>query len=164
MPSVVKKSPRNMKSSASRMVIGIGNGWRGDDGIGPYLAERIAELRLENTQVIEARGETAELLELWKGAGKVIVIDAVFSGDEPGSLTRYDVMRDAIPRAVFSKDSTHDFGVVEAIELGKALNSLPRELILFGVEGRDFRAGQELSTNLKKRVPGIIDLIIKDLV
>ena len=59
------------------LIIGCGNRDRGDDGAGILVAERLRELGIEaNTR----SGEAVDLIEAWKSADDVIVVDAVVTG------------------------------------------------------------------------------------
>jgi hydrogenase maturation protease len=131
-----------------KIVIGVGNEYRGDDAAGLLVARRLKELPLPHTQVIEASGEGAALMEAWKEADVVILIDAVQSGVEAGTIHRLDAFAQTIPQKFF-RYSTHTFSVAEAIELARALDQLPPRLLLYGIEGKDFAAGAELSPEVR---------------
>lgn len=60
-------------------------------------------------------------------------------------------------------DSTHDFGLVEAIELSRALNRFPRELIVYGVEGQDFEAGTDLSPAMELAINNVVKGVLQEL-
>ena len=72
------------------LVIGVGNDYRGDDAVGLIVARRIREMNLPQVQVIESDGEFTRLMESWKDAESVILIDAVQSGVAPGTIHRFD--------------------------------------------------------------------------
>ena len=67
-------------------MIGIGNAYRSDDSAGLIAARRVKEQVSEDYSVIEHTSEGAALMELWKGADRVIVMDAVRSGAAPGTV------------------------------------------------------------------------------
>ena len=115
------------------LIIGVGNEVRGDDAIGLLAARDLASLKLPWVRVEESRGDGARLLSLWRGVEAVLIIDAVSSGSPPGTLHRVDVTTFPIPGS-FRCASSHDFGVVEAIETARALGELPGECVLYGVE------------------------------
>jgi len=128
-------------------VIGVGNPFRCDDGIGPLVAREVKK-RVPHLEVMEASGEGAELMELWAGAETVIVIDAVSSEAKPGVIYRFEAHREALPAFLFS-GSTHRFGVAQAVELARALGKLPKRVIVYGIEGKSFRFGTELSPEVE---------------
>jgi hydrogenase maturation protease len=147
----------------SKLVIGIGNEFRGDDAAGLLTARRIAELKLSRIETIESGGDIAALLALWKDADLVIVIDAVLSGEQPGKIYRFEPLSEPIPQKLFSKRSTHDFGLVEAIELSRALDTIPKKLIVYGIAGQSFEHGAGLSHEVAVAIEEIIPKIVEDI-
>ena len=72
------------------LIIGCGNRQRSDDGAGILVAERLRKLGIEADMRI---GEAADLIEAWKGADDVIVVDAVVTGAPVGSVQAWDGRR-----------------------------------------------------------------------
>jgi len=126
------------------VVIGVGNQYRHDDGVGPAVAQRLRRGMPAGVAVREESGEGAALMEAWRDAPLVILIDAVRSGAAPGMIHRFDAQAEPIP-ANFFHYSTHAFSVAEAIELARMLDKLPARLVVYGVEGKEFAAGEGLS-------------------
>jgi hydrogenase maturation protease len=133
------------------LIIGIGNEYRGDDAAGLIVARRLKEGLTDSAIVIEQGGDGAALMEAWRGAETVIIIDAVMSGAAPGTIHRFDANAQPLPKDAF-RLSTHAFGVAEAIELARALGELPRGLIVYGIEGKNFTAGVGLSSEIENAV------------
>jgi hydrogenase maturation protease len=142
------------------LVIGVGNEYRGDDAIGLLVARRVRELGLENVIAIEESGEGAHLIEAWKGAETVIIVDAVSSGANPGSVYRFDAVAQRIPSKIF-RHSSHAFSVVEAIELARTMSQLPPHLIVIGIEGQSYEAGVGLSPEVKQGVEEVVNRITR---
>lgn len=67
----------------------------------------------------------------------------------PGTIRRLELLADALPTTIF-RHSTHALGVVEAIELARALDQRPPHLALYGIEGQNFEAGAGLSPDVEK--------------
>jgi hydrogenase maturation protease len=132
---------------SSVLVIGIGNGYRGDDAVGLIVARAIKAGNLPNVKVIEESGEGTALMERWKRADTVILIDAVSSGARPGTIHRFDVQAERLPTSFFHY-STHAFSIAEAIELGRALEQLPSRMIVYGIEGKRFESGEGLTQEI----------------
>ncbi|MCG3119753.1 MAG: hypothetical protein ALAOOOJD_02264 [bacterium] len=152
-----------ISSTPSRLlIIGIGNEYRGDDGVGLWVARRLRETLSAPVTIIEQSGEGAALLEAWKDFQNVILIDAVHSGAAPGTIFRFEAHQQAIPTQFFHY-STHAFSVAEAIELARALRQLPARLVIYGIEGKNFAAGIELSPEVDKMTPEVIDRIIQEI-
>jgi hydrogenase maturation protease len=140
------------------LVIGVGNAFRGDDGIGLVVAQQLRALAPDGVAILEQSGEGTTLLEAWGDAAQVIVVDAVSSGSAPGTIHRFEATGQPLP-ALFSGGSTHAFGLAEAIELARSLDRLPAELVVYGVEGRVF----ELGTGLSPEVEAAAGILIKQI-
>ncbi len=143
-------------------VIGIGNEFRNDDGIGLLVARRLRERTIPGVVVLELSGEGGGLLSAWKEAGSVFLVDAVSSGSVCGTIYRIDANKSTIPSGFFHY-STHAFSIAESIELAKVLGKLPERCILFGIEGKDFGMGRNVSAAVQKSVEEIISSIIKEI-
>lgn len=146
----------NRKSAI--LVIGVGNKYRGDDAVGLVVARRIESLHLRDTIVSEESGEGANLIEVWKSAGTVIVVDAISSGSEPGTIHRFVADSQRIPSKFFHY-SSHSFGLAEAIELARSLYQLPQHLVVYGIEGAKFEAGIGLSFEVERAAEEVVSRI-----
>lgn len=135
-------------TTANMLVIGVGNEYRGDDGVGILIARRLQAQMPENVDVLIQSGEGAALMETWKGAENVIIVDAVHSGAPPGTVFRLDAGSQPLPSNFFHY-STHAFSVAEAVELSRALQQLPDNLMVYGIEGKTFDAGAALSPEVE---------------
>ncbi len=141
-------SSRLTDSTDRILVVGIGNDDRGDDAIGLAIARHVRELCPRGVTVEELSGDPLALLEWWHGADSVILIDAVSSGSEAGTVMRFDALADDLPAIFGSHVSSHGIGVGEVVALARALERLPARLIVYGVEGGGFDLGAPLSPNL----------------
>jgi hydrogenase maturation protease len=144
------------------LIIGIGNEYRSDDSVGLIVARRLKERLANSAIVIEQSGDGAALMEAWRGAFMVIIIDAVISGAAPGTIKRFDASAHLLPKSGF-RCSTHAFGVAEAIELAGALGELPERLAIYGIEGKDFAAGVGLSPEVEKAAGEVIEQLLTEL-
>ena len=131
-------------SGTEFLVIGIGNAFRQDDGVGLLLAERLGALQLPDVEVITHHGEGTGLMSLWNGREIVVAIDAVSSGQPAGTLFVIDATNESIP-SEWHLFSSHAFGLGEAVKMARSLGELPKRLWIVGIEGKDFKPGQGLS-------------------
>ncbi|WP_019023588.1 MULTISPECIES: hydrogenase maturation protease [unclassified Thioalkalivibrio] len=125
------------------LVIGIGNPWRGDDGIGHAVVDALADT--PGLATAKSHGEPAELMELWQGHDPVILVDAIVTGAAPGTLHRLDA-REPLPRG--ARYSSHGIGLAEAVELARSLGELPGTLIVHGIEPACLEDGARLSPEI----------------
>ena len=105
--------------------------------------------------LIEQEGEPGSLIEAWSSADEALVIDGVSSGSTPGKVHRFDVTDAPLPAEVFNP-STHAMGLPEAVELARELDRLPGRLVVYGIEGESFEAGEGLTEPVQKTVEKLV--------
>lgn len=124
-------------------MIGVGNPYRGDDGVGPAVLDLLARRGMPAGVLVESTGDTAALIEAWDGARLAIVVDAVRAEPaRPGRVHR------VVARGVLSGQpaaSSHGLGLGEAVELARAIGRLPATLVLYAIEIGELTYGAELS-------------------
>lgn len=152
----------NRQDRPQLIIIGIGNPFRGDDAAGVLAARLLKKSGLDSTTVMEHSGEAASLIDTWKGANAVILIDAVSSGAPPGTIHRFEPISNPLPAQIF-QSSTHAFSLPQAIEMARALGNLPPRLMAFGIEGRNFQAGAELSPEVSAALPEVVKQILSEV-
>ncbi len=150
-------------NSAKVLVAGVGNRFRGDDGAGQAVISELRNWALPAAvELIELSGEGAALMEAWRGYETVILIDAVRSGAEVGTLHRLEAGSQCLPKN-FVLFSSHAFGVASAIELARTLGELPAHVIVYGIEGQSFAPGQTLSAAVAAATSMVARRILGDL-
>jgi len=145
-----------------KVVIGVGNEARGDDAVGLWAARRLRERNIPGITAYELTGEPTQLFDVWKNAGEVCLIDAIYSGAEPGTLHRFEGGAHLHEGASF-RLSTHGAGIASAIELGRALGLLPARLLIYAIEGRNYAPGQAISPEVLKAAEKALEAIVKEL-
>ena len=143
------------------LLIGVGNEYRRDDGVGRWIAQKLRAKYIPNTTITEESGEGASLMDAWKGADAVILFDAVSSGVAPGTIYRLDAHVQPIPQQFFHY-STHAFSVAEAVELSRALNQLPPRFIVYGIEGKTFASGVGLSWEVETAAQEVVERVMQE--
>jgi hydrogenase maturation protease len=112
--------------------------------------------------VLEETGEPAALIEAWREADRVVVIDAAYGASAPGTIHRFDANERAVP-VTLSSSSSHALGVAEAIELSRALGSLPRRLAVYCVEAESVAPGPGLSPKVEAALPGLLARVLDEI-
>lgn len=130
-------------------VIGVGNEFRRDDGVGWAVVGRLrgdsAVLPLlSGVTLAVCDGDPARLIGLWEGADLAVVVDAAHAHPaSPGRVHRLELDSGTWDRP--SSTSSHGLGLGEAVELARILGRLPTRLIVYAVEGIDSAFGPGLS-------------------
>jgi hydrogenase maturation protease len=109
-------------------IIGLGSPF-GDDRVGWRVAEILAaKLPAELAGVLRLDRPGPMLLNELAGRARVILIDAAATGDPPGRLY---CMADAALTPAMDTVSSHGLGLIQTLQLGRALDLLPPQLDLF---------------------------------
>jgi hydrogenase maturation protease len=144
------------------LVIGLGNDQRGDDGSGLEVA-RALRPRLEGkARVEECVSEGIALLDLWRDAERVLVVDAVRSGAPPGTVHRLEPGDPAF-RGIRTGTSTHGLSLAEAVALAKGLGCLPHRLVVYGIEAENVAMGNGLTPSVARGVKEATARILAEL-
>jgi hydrogenase maturation protease len=139
------------------VVIGVGNPWRRDDGVGLVVAEATRRRLGHAVDVVESDGEPSRLIDAWADFDLAVVVDAVCSGAAPGTVHVW-TDEPALARGSRSTGS-HSLGLTDAIALGRALHRLPTRLIVVGVEADETTPGHGLSSAVVGAVQEAVDVI-----
>lgn len=145
------------------LVIGIGNEFRGDDGVGRKVARRLAAREWQGIEIRESSGECFSLMELWTDSEKVILIDAIRSGAVPGTVQRFEAGARPLPTEFIQQCSTHALSLPEAVELARSLGQLPPEVVIYGIEGLSFEHGNQLTPTVARAAEEAFNLISQEL-
>jgi hydrogenase maturation protease len=133
-----------------RIVIGVGNEFRRDDGLGPAVVARLRTLPLPaDVALAVCDGEPTRLLDLWTGADIAVVVDAVRAGGDHGGHV-YEVAVDDLTGA--SAATSHAVALGATVDLARALDRLPGRLVVLAVDGTDFDFGTGLTPEVAAAV------------
>lgn len=139
-------------------VIGCGNPQRMDDGAGVLVAQRLRQMGIPAE--IQSGG-AFELLASWDQKEHVVLIDAVVTGAPVGTIHVWEGNPPSLPRT--QNVSSHGFGLAEALRLGRALHCLPKHITLYGIEGRQFGMGEQVSIDVAASVEQVAQQIAASL-
>jgi hydrogenase maturation protease len=149
-------------TAPSLLIIGVGNPDRGDDGIGPLVARRLAALVPPGVSILERPGDALALIDDWAGHDAVILIDAAAAVSAAGGIHRIDLREEVLP-AGLTLSSTHAFGVAEAVGLANTLGLLPAHVIAFAIEGANFDPGAPISADVMAAVPDLAARVLDEI-
>ena len=143
-------------------IIGLGNTFRGDDGVGICVARRLREIVGAQAEVLEAELAGIELLDLMKGCQAVVLVDAAHSGQRAGTIHRLDASTGPIGENPFPH-STHAINAVDALEVGRALGVLPPSVIVYGIEAEQTSPGRPMSPAVAQAMDAVASSIARDI-
>jgi hydrogenase maturation protease len=143
------------------LLIGVGNPDRGDDCAGLEVVRRLEALRPPGVRLARCSGDALELMDLWRGFRRVVVVDAALGGGHPGAVNRFRVGTGRLPWYLRS-GSTHSWGVAEAVEMARALGELPEEVVVYAIEGRYFGLHRGLCPEVRAAAAEVAQRVIRE--
>ena len=142
------------------VLIGIGNPYRRDDGVGPALIVAAGADGLPGVRLVAADGEPAALIEAWQDADLAVVVDAVLcrvAAARPGAphrLARAGRRRGRAPRAVRGAPARTASASLMRCGWPRCWTGCPGRLVVFAVEAADLGFGTGLSAAVAAACPG----------
>ena len=153
-----------MAAGATRsVVLGVGNVILADEGAGVRCVERLDATGAVPAGVTAIDGGTSthELLGELEDLDLLVIVDAVASGGEPGSLVRLE--GDQIPSAFSSQLSPHQHGINDLLATLRLVGRAPGRVVLWGVTPARIELGLELSPAVAAALPALCDRVVAEL-
>ncbi len=137
---------------SSVVVLGVGNLLRQDEGVGVHVVRALSGANFgEHAELVDGGTAVFEALSQWREIGKLIVIDAVRGGKEPGAISRLS-LREVADRTAPAL-SVHEHGVLDALGLLQQAGLRVGEVVIYGVEPESAGWGTELSAPVVESLP-----------
>jgi hydrogenase maturation protease len=147
---------------APLLVMAVGNILRMDDGFADAVLNRLAELDLpEDVELFDAGTSAIDLMEVFNGREKMIVIDAVRGGQEPGTLYRFSPQE--VEDGALPMNSLHQVGLLETLKLGELVDCKPKETVVIGCQPEVTGLGIGLSDAVKAQIERASELVLQEI-
>ena len=166
----ISRQDNNGKNSRV-LVLGLGNILLKDEGIGVHVAAELQKQGLPaNVEVIDGGTAGLDILLLQEGLDKLVVLDAVRFGKEPGTIYKLRLSageKDKLAR-IFgpdneSKISLHQVGLIDALAAAEKLSCAPREIVIIGIEPKEITHGLDLTEQVKQKIPKIVNTVLEEI-
>jgi hydrogenase maturation protease len=157
------------------VVAGVGHPDRGDDGVGPLVVRAVQDALGGHPTpssafvLVAPHVDPVDLPDLWEGAARVVLVDAVRSGGPPGAVAVRDLVSGAVAAAGAHPQGsgTHGLGIAHMVELSRAMGTLPPQVLLVGIEADRWAPGEGLSAAVgeavHRAVERVLELVDEDL-
>lgn len=160
---MIEKRRKRLRSPYKRiLVLGVGNLLLSDEGVGVHVAQRMMTMDMPpEVQVVEGGTDGFGLVNVITEADRMILIDAVRGGGQPGSIYRFEI-EDCPPYPDIFKTSVHQISILEVINLSSLIGSTPRTTII-GIEPACMEMGMSLSPVVAAKVPAVIRMVQEEV-
>ncbi|MEJ2428352.1 MAG: HyaD/HybD family hydrogenase maturation endopeptidase [Deltaproteobacteria bacterium] len=148
---------------AEILILGLGNLFQSDDGVGVRVVEKMQERYWfsDNVRIVDGGTRGMALAPSLEGVARLLVVDAVESQREPGALTR--LVGEEVLSFPAHKALVHQDGLSHLLRAAGLLGAFPEEIVLLGVEPVVLDPGMELSPAVSVRVDELIDMALREL-
>lgn len=134
------------------LILGVGNLLLSDESVGVHLVRQLEEEYQFPNGVELVDGGTAgmELLEFIANREHVIIIDAVLTGDKPGTVV--NLKDDEVPALFHNKVSPHQLGISDLLGALKLTGESPQNIFLVGIVPETVEPGLAMSTTVSSQM------------
>jgi hydrogenase maturation protease len=135
----------------------------GDDGVGVAAAEllRRAVGQVEGVTFLDGGTWGMQLLPEIEDASRLLVLDAVHDGREPGTLVRLE--KHEFPRLLYQKVSPHQIDLREVFAVAELRGTFPAEAVALGLEPEVVELRDGFSTPVKRALPRLVAAAVEQL-
>lgn len=134
------------------VVLGVGNLLRQDEGVGVHAVRALSVGPCaERAALVDGGTAVFEALSQWRDIDKLVVIDALKAGREPGSIARVS-LREVADRTAPAL-SVHEHGLLDQLALLRQAGLKIGEIVIYGVEPGETGWGTELSEAVAACLP-----------
>jgi hydrogenase maturation protease len=149
-------------ASTKTVVLGLGNILHRDDGVGAQVLSRLrADHRVPaDVSLVEGGTLGLELLPYIWDCARLIVIDAVDVGANPGTLVR---MMGAELNSLPGNSSVHQLGVSDLLVALRMLSERQPDVVLLGVQPENTDWSSELSSSIAATIDSLVEATLREL-
>ena len=147
---------------AKTLIVGVGSILRGDDGIGVRVLDELEKLDVpDNVKLYSGDISGLDLLKIFPGFDKVIIVDAADMNEGPGTIK---VLRAAQIKKSDFKDqfSTHGMALLETLTLADKLD-MTCEITIVGIQPEDTGFNLKLSERISAKISEVVEMV-KELI
>lgn len=147
------------------VVIGIGNPYMRDDGIGIQVASELQRMELGPRVLVYAyHSMDLTLLSFFQRASRIIIVDALKSGFQPGHVSKYEISENKRP--LHELPNLHELQLFDIVDLARETGMLPppsssSNLVVVGIEPFDCRQGEGLTSKVSEALPTAISTVLQ---
>jgi hydrogenase maturation protease len=145
------------------VVLGIGNTILTDEAAGVRAVEALEQAYEipANVQVIDGGTSGMEMIEDLSNLDFLIVIDVVKTGAAPGTVVK--ICGDEIPVFFRRKLSPHQIGLPDVLASLELLDTMPKEIVVLGVEPISLELGMEMTDLVAGKIPLLVEMTVAEL-
>lgn len=148
------------------MVLGVGNILLKDEGFGIHVVWEMQKSRAKlkippHVEIIDGGTLGLDLLHVIEGVDRLIVVDIINTEEPPGTIFRFRPQD--IETVSTKKISFHQVTLFDVLHMAESSGKAPPDAMIIAVQPKEVNWGMELTDELKKKIPEVIKLVVKEI-
>jgi len=144
------------------LILGVGNILLSDEGAGVHTIRALETQGCpDGVELLDVGTGALDIIDIIANREKVIIIDAVRGGGEPGAVYRFTpndmVIQSPTPLSV------HQFDIPGMLNMAKLAGRMPEQVIIIGIEPKRVEWGLDLSPEVAAVIPRVVELVMSEL-
>jgi len=152
---------QNNGKSPMLKIISVGNDLYGDDGIGTEILKMVKEYSVfADTPLIDCATDALSIIDHFKDAEHVLIIDAAKMGEPPGTVKLFDATK---AKLLIKTDhlSVHGISLAETMNIAKRIGLYPKSVAIMGIEPEQLSVNTGLSNSVAYAIPVALTKLIE---
>jgi hydrogenase maturation protease len=133
-----------------------------DDGIGVHAIQALEGHLPKDVELVDGGTAVCDLLPYMTGAEKIVIIDAIKGGGRPGAIYRL-APQDCGEQSKEDTLSLHDLGIMVVLQDLALLEKNTPSVVIIGVEPREIDWGMELTPEVERSLPRLLELVKSEI-
>lgn len=145
------------------VVLGVGNILLSDEGVGVRAVEQLREdyLLPPEVEIIDGGTSGMEMLEDLACADHLLIVDAVRSGQAPGTIVK--IAGEDVPVFFKTKLSPHQIGLSDVLATLVLTGEQPGTTTVIGVEPESLETAMALTPTVAAQMPKLVGILAQEL-
>lgn len=151
-------------SEHNRIIFGLGNYAKDDDGIGLRIVEHIVDNDLDDGfAAIELGNDGLHILNYFnEDVEKILIVDCALLDKEPGEYMIFD-FEDVETKKQVGNISTHEGDIMKLVALGKELDSQIPKIRIMAIQPDSLEMDMTLSECLESKLETYVNAAIEEI-
>ena len=152
------------KSHRNIMIVGVGNRFLGDEGVGLHIIDELSRIPMPPyVNIIDCGCDLLGLMAYINEPARILVVDAVCAGGEPGEIYSFDYSR--LASAKIEMGSAHQVKTVDALRLLKLVYPAlaESEIVVIGVEPKAMELSSDLSKEVSESIVEVTRSVLQEI-
>lgn len=146
------------------VIIGLGNLYMRDEGVGVRIVQALVDRNLlpDDVEALDLGTGGLSVLHAISARQTAVLVDCALMNETPGTWRCFRP-EDARSRKVSMRYSLHEGDVMQTLELARRLGECPEDVRLIGIQPESIEPGEDLTAALQNRFEDYLQVVLDTL-